>query len=108
MGSSWFGRAYTAAFEPFTSYPNSHERATDAGAAPQLEPGGSASATVRALIYEGLSMVLSAEPYITLNGAYPFWEAEEKFGLEDVVPVTEDGVEILTSEEAIAHDHWVG
>ena len=54
------------------------------------------------------NMVLSVEPYITLDGVYPFWEAEEKFGPEDVVLVTEDGVEILTGDEAITHDLWIG
>ena len=52
-------------------------------------------------------MVLCVEPFITLDGVYPFWEASEKFGLEDVVLVREDGVEILTSEEMISHDLWV-
>ena len=37
------------------------------------------------------NMVLSVEPFITLNGVTPFYEAEEKFGLEDVVVVTKDG-----------------
>jgi Xaa-Pro aminopeptidase len=53
------------------------------------------------------NMVLSVEPYITLNGVYPYYEAEEKFGLEDVVLVTADGAEILTSDEMITHDLWV-
>ena len=53
------------------------------------------------------NMVLSVEPYITLNGAYPFWDAKEKFGLEDVVLVTEDGAEVLTDEDSITHELWV-
>ena len=52
-------------------------------------------------------MVLAVEPYITLNGVFPFWEATEKFGLEDVVVVTEDGAEILTSEDKITHELWI-
>jgi Xaa-Pro aminopeptidase len=52
-------------------------------------------------------MVLSVEPYITLNGVFPFWDATEKFGLEDVVVVTKDGVEILTSEDKITHELWI-
>jgi Xaa-Pro dipeptidase len=63
------------------------------------------SATNTTLIQE--NMVLSVEPYITLNGVYPFWDAAEKFGLEDVVVVTKDGVEVLTSEDEVTHDLWV-
>ena len=53
------------------------------------------------------NMVLCVEPFITLNGVTPFYEAEEKFGLEDVVVVTKDGVETLTSEDKITHDLWI-
>ena len=63
------------------------------------------SATNSAPIRE--NMVLSVEPYITLDGVYPFWDAAEKFGLEDVVVVTKDGVEVLTSEDEITHELWV-
>lgn len=63
------------------------------------------SATNTTLIQE--NMVLSIEPYITLDGVYPFWDAEEKFGLEDVVLVTQQGAEILTSEDLLTHELWV-
>jgi len=63
------------------------------------------SATNTALIQE--NMVLSVEPYITLKGVFPFWEAAEKFGLEDVVLVTKDGAEILTSEDKLTHELWI-
>lgn len=63
------------------------------------------SATNTALLKE--NMVLSVEPYITLDGVFPFWEATEKFGLEDVVRVTKDGVEIFTDEESFTHELWV-
>jgi len=53
------------------------------------------------------SMVLSVEPYITLNGVYPFWDASEKFGLEDVVVVTKGGTEILTPEDDLTHNLWL-
>ena len=53
------------------------------------------------------NMVLCVEPFITLDGVYPFWEAKEKFGLEDVVLITENGTEILTAEELITHDLWI-
>ena len=62
-------------------------------------------ATSTALLRE--NMVLCVEPFITLDGVYPFWEASEKFGLEDVVLVTAEGAEVLTSEESITHDLWV-
>ena len=52
-------------------------------------------------------MVLCVEPFVTLDGVYPFWEASEKFGLEDVVRVTASGAEVLTSEEAVTRDLWV-
>ena len=53
------------------------------------------------------SMVVSIEPFITLDGVFPFWEAEGKFGLEDSVLITADGHEILTSESIISHDLMV-
>ena len=52
-------------------------------------------------------MVLCVEPFVTLDGLFPFWEAREKFGLEDVVLVTADGAEVITSEESITRDLWV-
>jgi Xaa-Pro aminopeptidase len=53
------------------------------------------------------NMVVSIEPFITLEGVYPFWEAKGKFGLEDSVLITSDGHEILTSESIISHDLMV-
>jgi len=50
------------------------------------------------------NMVLSIEPFITLDGVYPFIQAKGKFGLEDSVLITADGFEILTSESIISHD----
>jgi Xaa-Pro aminopeptidase len=50
------------------------------------------------------NMVICVEPFVTLDGAYPFWEARGKFGLEDVVLVTAEGHEILTSESIVSHD----
>ena len=52
-------------------------------------------------------MVVSIEPFITLGGVYPFWEAAGKFGLEDSVLLTQEGHEILTSESIISHDLMV-
>lgn len=63
------------------------------------------SATNTAPLQE--NMVICVEPFVTLDGVYPFWEATEKFGLEDVVLVVADGAEVLTSEALITHDLWV-
>ena len=52
-------------------------------------------------------MVICVEPFVTLDGVFPFWEAAGKFGLEDVVLVTDGGHEILTSESIISHDLFV-
>ena len=52
-------------------------------------------------------MVLSIEPFITLDGVFPFWEARGKFGLEDSVLLTTDGHEVLTSESIISHELMV-
>ena len=52
-------------------------------------------------------MVVSIEPFITLDGVYPFWKAKGKFGLEDSVLINADGHEILTSESIISHDLMV-
>ena len=49
-------------------------------------------------------MVMAVEPFITLNGVYPSWEAEEKFGPEAMVLVTDGGAEMLTSEKLITHE----
>jgi Xaa-Pro aminopeptidase len=53
------------------------------------------------------NMVVSIEPFITLDGVYPFWEAKGKFGLEDSVLITPDGNEVMTSESIISHDLMV-
>lgn len=53
------------------------------------------------------NMVVSIEPFITLDGVFPFWDAKGKFGLEDSVLITEDGHEVLTRESIISHDLMV-
>ena len=53
------------------------------------------------------NMVVSIEPFITLDGAYPFWEATGKFGLEDSVLIALEDREILTSESIVSHDLMV-
>ena len=52
-------------------------------------------------------MVVCVEPFVTLDGVHPFWDAKGKFGLEDVVLVTETGHEILTSESIISHELFI-
>jgi Xaa-Pro aminopeptidase len=53
------------------------------------------------------NMVVSIEPFITLDGVYPFIQAQGKFGLEDSVLITTGGFEILTNESIISHDLMV-
>ena len=52
-------------------------------------------------------MAFAVEPFITLNGHIPFQEAPEKYGLEDNVIVTRDGVEMMTKEEYVTHELWI-
>ena len=52
-------------------------------------------------------MVLCIEPFFYHRGGFPLWEVSNKYGLEDVVLVTESGREILTPESIISRDIWV-
>ena len=53
------------------------------------------------------NMVLCIEPFFYHRGEYPLWEVSNKYGLEDVVLVTESGCEILTPESIISRDIWI-
>jgi len=53
------------------------------------------------------NMVISVEPFFYHQGRYPLWEVRNKYGLEDVVLVTEEGCEILTPESIISRDIWI-
>lgn len=53
------------------------------------------------------NMVVSIEPFVSLNGVYPWLQASGKFGLEDSVLITDEGHEVLTSESIISHDLFV-
>lgn len=53
------------------------------------------------------NMVVSIEPFISLDGVHPWLQAKGKFGLEDSVLITAAGHEILTSESIISHDLFV-
>lgn len=52
-------------------------------------------------------MVIALEPFISHGGVTPFWNAHAKYGLEDMVLVTEDGCEVLTKPEWIGRELWV-
>ena len=52
-------------------------------------------------------LLLCIEPFFYHRGGYPLWEVSNKYGLEDVVLVTETGPEILTPESIISRDIWV-
>lgn len=54
-----------------------------------------------------VNMAFAVEPFITAKGKFPFWDADEKFGLEDNVVITGNGIEVLTKEEFITHDLWI-
>ena len=53
------------------------------------------------------NMVIAVEPFVWHGGRFPYWDCTGKYGLEDVVLVTETGHEVLTSESLISHDLWV-
>ena len=52
-------------------------------------------------------MVLALEPFFYHDGRYPLWEVAGKYGLEDVVLVTDTGHELLTPDSLISRDIWV-
>lgn len=52
-------------------------------------------------------MVLAIEPFVWHGGCFPYWDCSGKYGLEDVVWVTETGHEVLTAESMISHDLWI-
>jgi Xaa-Pro dipeptidase len=53
------------------------------------------------------NMVLAIEPFFYHDGGYPLWEVSGKYGLEDVVLVTDDGHELLTPDSLIDRSIWV-
>jgi len=55
----------------------------------------------------GTNMVVSIEPFVSLDGVHPWLQAKGKFGLEDSVLITTDGHEILTKESIISHDLFI-
>ncbi|MCX6625799.1 MAG: DUF4432 family protein [Acidobacteria bacterium] len=54
MGYPWWGRCYVMAVEPFTTMPGDGlAKGIEAGTAPLLAPGGSVSAEIAAVFFEG-------------------------------------------------------
>jgi Xaa-Pro aminopeptidase len=52
-------------------------------------------------------MVVAIEPFFYHEGRYPLWEVPAKYGLEDVILVTETGHELLTPDTLLSRDIWV-
>ena len=52
-------------------------------------------------------MVVAVEPFFYHGGRYPLWEVAGKYGLEDVVLVTQSGHEVLTPDSLISREIWV-
>ena len=62
-GYPWYGRVYTMALEPWTSYPSAGLRtAIENGTAVKLEAGESKSATLRAIAYQNAKQVSHVSP----------------------------------------------
>jgi len=53
------------------------------------------------------NMVVAVEPFVWHGGCFPYWECSGKYGLEDMVLITEKGHEVLTPQTLIGHDLWV-
>jgi len=53
------------------------------------------------------NQVVSIEPFFWHEGRYPIWEVPNKYGLEDMVLVTESGHEVLSPDSFVGRDIWV-
>ena len=53
------------------------------------------------------NQVVSIEPFFWHEGRYPIWEVPNKYGLEDMVLVTETGHEVLSPDSLVGRDIWV-
>jgi hypothetical protein len=63
QGFPWYGRVYTMALEPWTSYPSSGLLAAiENGTAAAIEAGQTVEATLRATAYQGLERVSHVTP----------------------------------------------
>jgi Xaa-Pro aminopeptidase len=53
------------------------------------------------------NQVVSIEPFLYHDGGYPIWEVKNKYGLEDMVLVTDTGHEVLSPDSLLSRDIWV-
>lgn len=53
------------------------------------------------------NMVVCIEPFVYHEGRFPLWEVPNKYGVEDMVLVTESGHEVLTPDSLIGREIWV-
>jgi galactose mutarotase-like enzyme len=71
-GYPWWGRFYTIALEPWTSFPtNGLLDAVERGTQLVLQPGESAATTLRAVAYDGLASVSAVSPAGDVTGQPP-------------------------------------
>ena len=54
-----------------------------------------------------VNQVICIEPFFYHDGGFPIWTVSNKYGLEDQVLVTNDGHEVLSSDDFISRDIWV-
>ena len=53
------------------------------------------------------NMVVCIEPFFYHNGGYPLWEVPNKYGLEEMVLITDSGHEVLTPDSLISREIWI-
>jgi Xaa-Pro aminopeptidase len=53
------------------------------------------------------NQIISIEPYFYHHGLFPISEVKNKYGLEDMVLVTETGHEVLSPDSMLSRDIWV-
>jgi galactose mutarotase-like enzyme len=62
LGPPFFGRAYTMALEPWTTYPDNLALATEQGTAVKISPGGALEVEIKAVAYSGVERVSMLNP----------------------------------------------
>ena len=67
LGAPFFGRAYTMALEPWTTYPDNLTQAAEQGTTVKMAGGGTLEAEIRAVAYSGVERVsaLSSDGQVT-------------------------------------------
>ena len=53
------------------------------------------------------NQIISIEPYFYHHGLFPISEVKNKYGLEDMVLVTDTGHEVLSPDSMLSRDIWV-